>query len=81
LGLEQQSGAAVVVQQNALTRFRDRLDDYFDKHPILGLIAFPIEIIVILLSMLAAGVAIAFSWGLIVFAGWGLWTVLNNLFG
>ena len=71
----------MVVQQNPLTRFRDRLDDFFDKHPILGLIAFPIEILVVLLAMLLAGVAIALSWGVIVVVGWGLWTILDKLLG
>jgi len=71
----------MVVRQSPLTRLRDRLDDFFDKHPILGLIAFPIEIVVVLLAMLFAGVAIALSWGVIVFAGWGLWTILDKLLG
>ena len=70
-----------MVPQNPLTRLRDRLDDFFDKHPILGLIAFPIEIAVVILAMLFAGVAIALSWGLIVFAGWGLWTIVDKLLG
>jgi hypothetical protein len=72
---------AMVVQQSPLTRLRDRLDDYFDRHPILGFVAFPIEIIVILLSMLAAGVALILAWVLLVFVGWGLWTLLDKVIG
>jgi len=71
----------MVVQQSPLRKFRDRLDDFFDEHPILGFVAFPIEITVILLSMLAAGVAIIFAWVLVVFVGWGLWTLLDKVIG